>query len=472
MPGKIKLISRKWMFLVVALVSLLLITGLFFYFFYPQWFGVNIRSGNISVYRVLVVAPHPDDETLGSGGIIARAVKQGTPVKVIIVTYGDGFTKAARAFTGKHDVTAGDYKKLGETRRLETIRAMETLGLPEDDVIFLGFPDGGMRHLWDNYWDHDCPFTGINGSSQVPYTNAWQPGVPYCGERVVETLTKIITEFKPTDIYVPDPGDEHPDHWAVNAFVLYTLTKMNYQAKLYTYLVHRGYWPEPLRPETGKPLRPPKEMVGIGTNWMEVPLSPEEINLKSSAINCYDTQKKVMGSFLRAFIRSTELFGTSKIPVVPDYNESLAISKQTDSISLVRDARANSSFYRFFYRLERNPDLSAVGMLRQQDRLWLVLQTVQPFSSRVSYRLDMRFFFPDGTVKRLDYRITGRQVQVLMPARNSLNLPPVQIEGDTNRLLIAVPAGDLEGARSVLMDGEAYHGSVLFDKTDYRLFNF
>lgn len=472
MLNRLKRIPCKRIIPFLLLVVILLGAGLFIFFAYPQWFGVNVPAGDVPVQRVLVVAPHPDDETLGPGGMIARAAKQGTPVRVVVVTYGDGFAKAAQAFTGKRNLTAADYRRLGEARRLETIRAMETLGLPENDVIFLGYPDGGTRRLWYNYWDYGRLYTGINGSDRVPYASAWKPGAPYCGDSVVAALTKIIAEYKPTDIYLPDPGDEHPDHWAVNAFVQYTLAKMNYRANLYTYLVHRSYWPEPLIAEPGKPLRPPKEMLGIGTKWREIPLSKEEIDLKSRAIRCYATQEKIMGPFLRAFIRSTELFGSSKVPVVPNRSEPPTLSGQTDFVSLVRDARADTSFYRLFYRLERLPDLSAVGMLRQDGRLWLVLQTEQPISSRVTYRVDMRFFFPGGQVKRLDYEITGRQVQVQTPAQNNLDLPPVQVEGDAHRLLIAVPGGQLKGARAVLMDGETYLGKIMFDKTDYRLFDF
>jgi len=464
--------SWKPLILAGVLVLILTGTGLFFYFAYPQWFGVNVPAGEVPVQRVLVVAPHPDDETLGPGAMIARAVKKGTPVRVVLVTCGDGFTQAARAFTGKRHPTAADFRRLGEARRLETIRAMETLGLPANDVIFLGFPDGGMRHLWDDCWDYGHLYTGANGGDRVPYAWALKPGAPYCGESVVDALTGIIARFKPTDIYLPDPGDEHPDHWAVNAFVQYTLAKMNYRAHLYTYLVHRSYWPEPLLPQPGRPLKPPAEMLGIGTTWTEVPLTPEEINLKRRAIACYATQEKVMGPFLRAFIRNTELFGTSRVPVVSERGAPPTLSGGEDFASLVRDARADTSFYRLFYRLERIPDLSAVGMLHQDGRLWLVLQAAQPISNRVGYRVDMRFFFPGGVVKRLDYEITGRRVQVSGPAQNCLDLPPAQVDGDAYRLLIAVPDARLKGARSVLIDGETYLGKVMFDKTDYRLFDF
>src|ERR1051325_3837894 len=43
-----------------------------------------------NIQRVLVIAPHPDDETIGAGGLIQQALAQGSLVKVVVVTNGDG----------------------------------------------------------------------------------------------------------------------------------------------------------------------------------------------------------------------------------------------------------------------------------------------------------------------------------------------------------------------------------------------
>ncbi|MFQ3611471.1 MAG: PIG-L family deacetylase, partial [Fimbriimonadales bacterium] len=45
--------------------------------------------------RLLIIAPHPDDEVLGCGGLIAEAVRQGSAVRVVAITAGDGFSGAA-----------------------------------------------------------------------------------------------------------------------------------------------------------------------------------------------------------------------------------------------------------------------------------------------------------------------------------------------------------------------------------------
>jgi hypothetical protein len=58
--------------------------------------------------RLLIVAPHPDDEVLGCGGLMATAAAQGIPVRVVYLTSGDAFTVAA-ALTAR---TAPDPRRM------------------------------------------------------------------------------------------------------------------------------------------------------------------------------------------------------------------------------------------------------------------------------------------------------------------------------------------------------------------------
>ena len=59
------------------------------------WIGTAATQSPIPVLalstndRVLVMAPHPDDESLGCGGIIQTAVERHIPVRVVFFTYGD-----------------------------------------------------------------------------------------------------------------------------------------------------------------------------------------------------------------------------------------------------------------------------------------------------------------------------------------------------------------------------------------------
>lgn len=79
----------------------------------------------------LVVAPHPDDEILGVGGLIASL----GAADVVAVTDGEG---------SHPDSSVYQPAELAEVRRLETVRALARLGLDRPAVRHLGHPDGGI----------------------------------------------------------------------------------------------------------------------------------------------------------------------------------------------------------------------------------------------------------------------------------------------------------------------------------------
>lgn len=82
--------------------------------------------------RLIVVAAHPDDETLGAGGLMARAARRGAPVTVIIATDGEGSHPGSPTHTAE---------RLAALRRREVLDALARLG-DAIRTVFLGLPDG------------------------------------------------------------------------------------------------------------------------------------------------------------------------------------------------------------------------------------------------------------------------------------------------------------------------------------------
>src|SRR5947199_7791891 len=82
------------------------------------------------IRRVLVVTAHPDDCEFGAGGTVAKFVKEGKEVALVVVTNGDKGS-SDRSMTSA---------RLAEIRAEEQRNASRTLGV--DPVIFLGYPDG------------------------------------------------------------------------------------------------------------------------------------------------------------------------------------------------------------------------------------------------------------------------------------------------------------------------------------------
>ncbi len=87
---------------------------------------------------LFIIAPHPDDETFGSGALIARARQEGRKVRVLIVT--DGATSTPSQQMPPHVLAA--------TRRGEAQSAAKILGVDETALIFLDYPDGeAEKHI-------------------------------------------------------------------------------------------------------------------------------------------------------------------------------------------------------------------------------------------------------------------------------------------------------------------------------------
>ena len=84
---------------------------------------------------IVVVAPHPDDESLGCGGLIAAACREGRPVRLVVVSDGCGSHAGSRLVPPA---------KLRSLREAETLDAAAILGLAPEAIGFLRLPDAAV----------------------------------------------------------------------------------------------------------------------------------------------------------------------------------------------------------------------------------------------------------------------------------------------------------------------------------------
>ena len=143
----------------------------------------------MSKQRVLLfVGAHPDDETFGAGGTLARYAASGTRVYLACATRGEVGAADPEYMKG--------YATVGEMRWGELKCAAGILGLA--DVIYLGYRDSGMPGSEDN--KHP------NALAAAPI------------EQVAGRIVKIIRELQPEVVITFDPigGYRHPDHVAVH----------------------------------------------------------------------------------------------------------------------------------------------------------------------------------------------------------------------------------------------------------------
>ena len=267
--------------------------------------------------RILIFAPHPDDEALSSPGLVRRALNRGDEVKIVLFTCGDANTSAKETLEERYPEKAvdrdgdGDFDMIdfGILRRDESLSGMRMMGLSPDDVIFMGYPDGGGGRLWRFEEPQTSPYTHTNKVPEA-YSFAYNPGSPYSRTACLADFVSIIKEFDPTIVVTPRATDTHGDHWTLCKFVSQALMQLygdltGYKAHL-SYLVHwekhQPDWPEDSI-EWERPLFHPKPDI-------EVPLAEAGMTVeeKRQIIDQHFTQTLNFGPYLRNFAKETEIF--------------------------------------------------------------------------------------------------------------------------------------------------------------------
>ncbi|VBB07433.1 glcnac-pi de-n-acetylase [Lucifera butyrica] len=405
-----------WLILLVA-VPLLLYAVDYFYFYYQEkplpGLPMQAMPPINANTRLLVIAPHCDDETLGTAGMIHDVIQAGGHVRVVIVTNGDGFTFATEEEFKRLLLTGEDYVQSGYTRQRESKRALALLGVPAQDILFLGYPDRGITSLWETNWDLASPYTSrYTQYNHSPYSATFHPGAVYAGQNLLNDLQKIILSFAPNYILAPHPNDEHPDHAAVWAFILAAVLENKLSGQLevpnfFTYLVHRGDYPIPHGYLPNASLLPPKPLALLYPSvWHVYPLPPELKNLKRTAIEEYRSQIKVpiMAGLLNSFTRQNELFAEPNISSIATVSSTLDLrnlsSWQQAPLLLENPAGINP-----LSALEQKGKIMSVYGLIQDRSLWLHLPITGFSATRNGYHLAVISWFRtgDGQYKR-DYK--------------------------------------------------------------------
>lgn len=268
--------------------------------------------------RLLVVAPHPDDETIAAGGLLAHLAATGVPAHVVFLTSGDGWPWALEAARAVRAPGPEDYLAFGRLRMAEARSAARRLGLPDDALRFLGFPDGGLEALWRAGPAVPTPVRSPTTEvTVVPYPDAAGPGVPYTWPAAVALLEDALSAVRPDLLLVPHPGDTHPDHAAAARFGMEAVCRLvrgrrlSQRTRVFFYLVHHERWPEAAPPGTSAQ-RPPRRRDVPETGWRRFPLDAERLARKGAALEAYVTQLAASPDFLRRFLRTDELFGRLK----------------------------------------------------------------------------------------------------------------------------------------------------------------
>lgn len=186
--------------------------------------------------RVVVLAPHCDDETLGVGGTIRRHVEEGDDVRVVVATGGSGAT---------HPLFSSEQLRTVQT---EASAAMDVLGVPEPVILDLEpvlFP-----------------------SSPVHSTN--------------KVIHDALDALRPDLLYVPFPFDLHNDHRSLfHAASVAWRPNANLGASIRTILAYEVISETHWQATAFEPSFSP-------TVWSA--LSEEQLSAKLTALSCYRSQ--------------------------------------------------------------------------------------------------------------------------------------------------------------------------------------
>ena len=273
-----------------------------------------------SATRWVVIAPHPDDETLTASGVLLRAAESGADPAVIVMTNGD--------LDCIHD---------GLKREGESVTGLTALGVREDRVYFLGYPDGGLaqlgraplpprRRLIDGVCQPGNTTYGARGFGRHDYHHVrFGEAAVYTRESAVADLATLLAELRPTDIVITHPEDTHPDHAATYTLFRSALDRLADAPRVHRAMVHNGdCWPtgtaprEPCPAPVIMPDQPTPVLSGrlsgyLPTERLAVPSSclvrDPATNPKLRAIAAHASQTRgTLESYLFGFARSDEAF--------------------------------------------------------------------------------------------------------------------------------------------------------------------
>jgi len=134
-------------------------------------FAAMCREISVVGTRCVIIAPHPDDEVLGCGGLIARLISNGIYPDIIIMSGGGASHQSCCGVEASQtDIIAH--------RHSLALNAADVLGLPHKNIHFLNYPDGGIC------WDHS----------------------------ETKRLSSELMELRPDAVFIPCYGEGWSDH--------------------------------------------------------------------------------------------------------------------------------------------------------------------------------------------------------------------------------------------------------------------
>ena len=232
--------------------------------FFRLLFRFSATQFSPSGKKTLVLAPHPDDETFGCGGLIASKIKQGTEVYILFFT------------RGERSLSFVDDEEVKEKRTESAYMAAKILGIDEKNISWLDLPDGSIPR-----------------KDQVEF------------DKMKKEVEQIIDENEIAEIFAPHYMEGWSDHLAAYEAATDIANSYDGQVTLYLYWVWAWYY-------VGL-----KQIFTLPWKRMYLLAIEDVYDTKEAAMRAYFSAKTLKGDpymghlpevFLKAFEWKYELF--------------------------------------------------------------------------------------------------------------------------------------------------------------------
>lgn len=216
--------------------------------------------------RLLVLAPHPDDESLAAGGAIQAALAAGGRVAVVVATDGDDNPWPQRRLERRWRIDAAARARWGARRCDEARAALRLLGVPAGAQSFLHWPDQGLT-----------------------------AALVERGAECIAALAAQLDAFAPTRVIAPVRNDTHPDHSALRLMLDAALCRRGAAAGAIEVLGYRVHG-------------------GLSAGARVQPLDARTLQRKREAVLCHRTQQVYGRGRLLRFVAAQESFEIDVLP--------------------------------------------------------------------------------------------------------------------------------------------------------------
>ncbi len=209
--------------------------------------------------RLLVIAPHPDDETIATGLLIQRVRAAGGAVKILLLTAGENNPWPQRWVERRLRIGSVDRQRWGRRRESELEQALQRFDVPSSCLQKLNWPDLGITDI-----------------------------VLQESHMATAMLAAAMAEFGPSIVAMPSIDDRHPDHGSAHVLTRLALAGQVGKPLLLAYLIHGNASLHRMTDVSGTAAQLTNKLDALTAHQSQMALSGKRMRRLGGRQECYD----------------------------------------------------------------------------------------------------------------------------------------------------------------------------------------